>query len=175
MSEHNSSGQPITIRRSRPADAEAMAALFDGARAHSGTLQLPYASVEYWEKRLSNPAPDLVSLVAEIDGQLVGSASLKVYTERPRRRHSAGVGMAVHDDWQGQGIGTALMAALIDMADNWYNLRRVELEVFTDNAAGLALYRKFGFEVEGTLRDYAFRNGAYADAYVMSRLNPKAG
>src|SRR5215216_6062734 len=48
------------------------------------------------------------------------------------------IGMAVHDDWQGKGIGTALMEAALDLADNWLNLTRIELRVYTDNAAGVA-------------------------------------
>ncbi len=78
--------------------------------------------------------------------------------------------MAVRDDWQGKGIGTALMEAALDLADNWLNLTRVELSVFTENAAAIALYEKFGFEVEGTHRRYAFRNGAYVDSYSMARV-----
>jgi L-phenylalanine/L-methionine N-acetyltransferase len=54
--------------------------------------------------------------------------------------------------------------------DNWLNLTRVELSVYTDNTAGVALYKKFGFEVEGTHRRYAFRNGQYVDAYSMARI-----
>jgi putative acetyltransferase len=46
----------------------------------------------------------------------------------------------------------------------------VELVVYADNAAGVALYEKFGFEVEGTHRRYAFRDGEYVDAYAMARL-----
>ncbi len=78
--------------------------------------------------------------------------------------------MAVRDDWQGKGVGTALMGAALDLADNWLDLTRVELTVYTDNAAGIALYEKFGFEIEGTHRRYAFRNGEYVDAYSMARL-----
>jgi hypothetical protein len=66
------------------------------------------------------------------------------------------------------------MAAAIDIADNWLNYHRLRLEVYTDNAAALALYRKFGFEVEGTLRQDAFRDGRYVDAYAMGRLRPGA-
>jgi putative acetyltransferase len=62
------------------------------------------------------------------------------------------------------------MEAALDLADNWLNLTRVELTVYTDNAAGIALYEKFGFEIEGTHRRYAFRNGEYADAYSMARV-----
>lgn len=80
------------------------------------------------------------------------------------------IGMAVRDDWQGKGIGTALMRAVLDLADNWLNLTRIELHVYTDNEAGIALYEKFGFEVEGTHRRFGFRNGRYADAYSMARI-----
>jgi hypothetical protein len=62
------------------------------------------------------------------------------------------------------------MAVAIDIADNWLNYRRPELTVYTDNVAALTLYRKFGFELEGTHKDYAFRAGRYVDAYAMARL-----
>jgi putative acetyltransferase len=64
--------------------------------------------------------------------------------------------MMVRDDWQGKGVGAAIMRAVIDLADKWLNLTRIELTVFTDNEPAIALYRKFGFEIEGTLRKYAF-------------------
>ena len=78
--------------------------------------------------------------------------------------------MAVDVAYQGQGVGSALLAAIVDLADNWYNLRRLELEVHADNAAGVALYEKFGFEVEGVYRKFAYRDGAFVDALAMARL-----
>jgi L-phenylalanine/L-methionine N-acetyltransferase len=78
--------------------------------------------------------------------------------------------MAVRDDWQGKGVGTALIEAALDLADNWLNLTRIELGVYTDNAAAVALYKKFGFEIEGTHHRFAFRGGRYVDAYSMARL-----
>ena len=49
----------------------------------------------------------------------------------------------------------------------------MEAARFTDNERAIALYRKFGFEIEGTHKAYAFRNGAYADTYAMARVSPK--
>ena len=72
--------------------------------------------------------------------------------------------MAVRDDWHGRGVGSALLAAAVDLADNWIGSSRLELTADTDNAAALALYRKFGFEIEGTARRYALRNGELVDA-----------
>ena len=78
--------------------------------------------------------------------------------------------MAVRDDWQGQGIGSALLEAALDLADNWLGVTRVDLQVYTDNQAGIALYEKFGFEIEGTHYRYVLRAGEYVDAYSMARL-----
>jgi putative acetyltransferase len=78
--------------------------------------------------------------------------------------------MAIHDDWQGKGVGSALMAAAIDLADNWLNLSRLELEEFTDNEPAIALYKKYGFIVEGTHKNFAYRNGQFVDVYAMARL-----
>jgi len=81
--------------------------------------------------------------------------------------------MSVAVEAQGQGVGSALMVALLDWADNWARLLRLELTVFTDNPAAIALYKKFGFQIEGTHRAYALRNGAFADVLAMARLHPK--
>ncbi len=78
--------------------------------------------------------------------------------------------MAVHDKCQGQGIGTALMEAAIELADKWLNLVRLELTVYTDNEPAIKLYQKFGFKIEGTLERYAFREGNYVNAYSMARI-----
>jgi putative acetyltransferase len=64
------------------------------------------------------------------------------------------------------------MHAGIDLADKWLNLTRLELEVYTDNEAAIQLYKRFGFELEGTLRQDAFRDGQYVDSYKMARLRP---
>lgn len=160
----------IQIRRATPDDAEAIQRIFDGPRAVWGTLQIPYTSLESRRKRLAEMVPGVYPLLATIDDEVVGQLTLRCSPDSPRRQHAGSVGMAVRDDWQGQGVGTALMRACIDLADNWLNLTRLELSVFTDNEPGIRLYTKFGFKIEGTLVRFAFRGGEFADAYTMARL-----
>jgi putative acetyltransferase len=62
------------------------------------------------------------------------------------------------------------MQATIELAEKWLNLTRIQLEVYTDNEPAIRLYQKFGFEIEGTLRNFAFRDGQYVDVYAMARL-----
>ncbi|MNE93505.1 putative acetyltransferase YhhY [compost metagenome] len=65
-----------------------------------------------------------------------------------------------------------MLATVLDLADNWMNVQRVELSVYADNDAAIGLYRKFGFETEGLFRQYAVRDGQLVDALSMARLRP---
>ncbi|NUM43824.1 MAG: GNAT family N-acetyltransferase [Anaerolineales bacterium] len=160
----------ISIRRAKLGDYEAVHQIYSGPKAIWGTLQLPYASSEIWRKRLAEPPEGTFGLVACAENEVIGQLSLHTFPNRPRRRHVGQIGMAVRDDWQGKGVGTALMQAVVDLAAQWLNLIRLELNVYTDNEPAIRLYKKFGFVEEGTLVRYAFREGQFVDAYMMARI-----
>lgn len=162
----------ITIRHIEPTDYAALQKIFSGPKVVWGTLQLPFPSVETWRKRLAEPPEGFYSLVACVDEEVIGQIGLHTFPHRPRRRHVGQLGMMVRDDWQGKGVGSALMEVAIDLADKWLNLSRLELEVYTDNEPAIRLYQKFGFKIEGTAVQHAFRDGQYIDSYLMARLRP---
>lgn len=164
----------LRIRRAEPDDYQALYEIFSGPKAFAGTLQLPYPSLEYWRRRLAEPGEGAYNLVALVGERVVGMLGVYTFPNKPRRRHVGAVGIGVHDDWQGKGVGSALMRAGLDLADNWLNLTRLTLEVYTDNEPAIRLYERFGFEREGTLRQDAFREGRYVDSYMMARLRPAA-
>jgi putative acetyltransferase len=164
----------ISIRRAEPSDYEAVRQVFAGPKAVWGTLQLPFPSAESWRKSLAEPAEGVFSLVACTESEVIGLLGLHTFPNAPRRRHVGQIGMAVRDDWQGKGVGTALMQAAVDLGEKWLNLSRLELEVYTDNEPGIRLYKKFGFSIEGTLVHFAFRDGQYVDAYIMARLRAQS-
>lgn len=157
-----------TIRAASPEDAEQLHQLHTHPSVYPHLLQLPYSTVDAWKKRLQD-IEKRHTLVAERPGEILGAISLKLY-DIQRIKHRGYLGMAIKHTHQGQGIGSALMTAIIDLADQWLNLKRLELTVFTDNEAAIALYKKYNFKIEGELQAYAFRNGEFVNAYSMSRI-----
>jgi L-phenylalanine/L-methionine N-acetyltransferase len=160
----------LAIRAREPEDWPEVAALTELPKVRWGTLRLPFTSKDRWRRLMENPPDGMTGIVATIGGRLVGNAD--VTRGRGRRSHAGDVGMSVHDDFHGRGIGTAMMAALVDVADNWLDLKRLELTVYADNEPAIRLYGKFGFETEGRRRADAFRGGHYVDSLAMARLRP---
>jgi putative acetyltransferase len=158
----------ILIRALEPGDLPDLTEAWNQPRAYAGTLQLPFTSLDARQKRAAAMPASATRLVAVIDGKVIGAIGLERFENR--RSHAGYIGMAVHDAYAGRGAGTALMAAVIDLADNWLQLKRLELGVYADNARAITLYERFGFEREGRYRAYAWRNGEYVDSIAMARL-----
>lgn len=159
----------VIIRHSEKEDSAAIKAIYAQPSCYEGTLQLPYPSEALWQKRLGDMAPNSYSLVAVVENKVVGQAGLWVNAS-PRRKHAANIGMAVCEKYQGKGVGSRLLTAVCELANNWLAIRRIELEVYTDNVTAVALYKKHDFAVEGTAKSYAFRNGKYVDVYHMAKV-----
>jgi putative acetyltransferase len=163
----------VTVRRVSAKDAAAVARVMGDPDIYPGLMQLPFPDEERlraWITDMSQPGRTDLFVLAERAGEVVGTAGLHPAHTSLRRRHAVYLGISMVE--RNQGVGSALMQALCDYADRWAHVLRTELTVFADNAAAIALYRKFGFEVEGTHRAYALRDGVYVDALAMARLHP---
>lgn len=136
---------------------------------YTNTLQLPMPSKTLWRKRLADIPDNMYILVAEIEGEVVGSLGLQIMTSK-RQRHVASFGVSVKTASQGNGVGRALINAALDLADNWLDIRRIEITTYTDNTGAIGLYESLGFVIEGEMVDYAYRNGEYVNAYQMARI-----
>ncbi|WP_426200986.1 GNAT family N-acetyltransferase [Pseudomonas sp. TWP3-1] len=166
MPDHNSA---IHLERFSEQHLDGVTALYNDPAVARQVLQMPFQSVEIWRQRLLAGNDRALKLVAVHQGVVVGQIGLEAYS-RIRRSHAGSFGMGVATAWQGKGVGSKLLAAALDVADNWMNLHRVELAVYADNEAAIGLYRKFGFEDEGLFRDYAVRDGQWVDTLSMARL-----
>ncbi len=161
--------EPVEIRPLHPDDANQLYTLWRDPAICRTTLQLPSQEIFRTRQRIENPPPGGHRLVSVVNGIVAGTISI-FQSQNPRMIHTAGLGMMVHPDYWGLGLGSKLMAAILDIADNWLNLKRVDLEVNVDNPPAVGLYKKFGFEVEGTKRFHTYGDGRWADSYFMSRI-----
>ena len=160
----------LEIRPIRSEDAEAVWRISRQPGVIETTMALPSMRLEHRRKRIEEMGDDEHVLVAERHGEVLGWAGLHVGTGR--RRHAAHLGLSVSTAHQGRGIGTALLEAILDLADNWLGLRRVELTALTGNDRARGLYERHGFEVEGVLRGWVHSDGVLADVWAMGRLRP---
>lgn len=117
----------------------------EGIRAN--TLALTTETIAFTEGFLGNMGIDDHILVAEFEGKVIGMIGIHIL-KSARQRHSAFLGMMVRTEYQGQGIGKKLIENILDLADNWLMLVRIELDVTTDNERAISLYQYFGFEAE---------------------------
>jgi len=106
--------------------------------------------------------------VAEVDGLIVGWSDF-VSQGKQSLSHSANLGMGVIKEYRRKGIGDALLIAVTHAALD-RGFVRLELEVFANNEAAIALYKKHGFELEGTKRRARKIDGAYIDTHKMSKI-----
>lgn len=162
----------LTLRPLRIDDADALHALRQLPAVAHGNAQPPFQTTAVAHAFIEKAAANKISIVACIGDAMVGQADLT--PGRGRRAHTGSLGICVHDAWHRRGIGFALMSELLDLADNWLGLRRVELQVFVDNHAALALYRKCGFDIEARHRGAMLRDGVLIDGYLMARLHDAA-
>lgn len=116
--------------------------------------------------------PDQRILVAEVQGKIIGSCQCRG-SASPPLRHAVSLGIDVDKAYRHQGIGSALMREMLNWARSHPIICRVELEVFVHNHAALAMYRRFGFVIEGTKKRAYFKYGQFIDAHLMALIFDK--
>jgi ribosomal protein S18 acetylase RimI-like enzyme len=107
-------------------------------------------------------------LVAEESDQLLGFIAI-LGDDLNKKRHSKYIAMGIRSEFQGKKIGSALMEEAISFCSQ-QNASRIELTVITTNLKAVSLYKKFGFEIEGTRRNSLMVQGHLVDEYLMSRV-----
>lgn len=107
-------------------------------------------------------------IVAEDGEEMVGYLSAFGRSQN-RVRHIATIGIAILQSHVSMGIGTMLFKEVETWAKE-HDKHRLELTVMENNPSAYALYKKVGFEVEGTKKDSLFINGKYINDIYMSKL-----
>jgi L-amino acid N-acyltransferase YncA len=108
-------------------------------------------------------------LVASVDGQVVGYAYATAYRPRPAYRHTVEDSIYVAPGMHGRGIGTALMAALIEHCEGRDFTQMVAVVGDSANEGSLRLHERAGFRRVGTLQKVGFKFGQWVDTVLMQR------
>lgn len=98
----------------------------------------------------------------------VGSCSLSDF-HWPSRHVEVSLAIGEKQYW-GRGYASAAMELLLEYGFGELNLHRIQLYVFTTNTAAIRLYQKCGFQIEVTLREDVYREGAFHNTYLMGLL-----
>jgi RimJ/RimL family protein N-acetyltransferase len=156
----------MTIRRAGPGDAAAIARQMKVVVDEGGWLATESDTTleQLTERFREGFAKENISIVAEEDGEIVGGIGVNP-------SGIAGVawlGMSIIAEHRGRGLGRELLDAAIEAARE-ADYRKLELEVFPENARAIALYLRAGFEIEGLKRDhYPRRDGSIRSALLMA-------
>jgi L-amino acid N-acyltransferase YncA len=164
-------GNAVTVRDANEADVAAIQAVY----AHhvlNGLAtfeEVPPSVEDMLSRRAAVIAGGLPYLIAEIDNRVVGYSYATSYRPRPAYRHTIEDSVYVDNGLRGRGIGAALLQALVLRceAGQW----RQMLAVIGDsgNAGSIALHRRMGFQLVGTLGSVGFKLGRWVDTVLMQR------
>lgn len=160
----------MEIRPATPADAEATAAIYnDEVTGSTVTFDLVTRTVEEQADWLSARSGALEVVVAEAHGEVAGFASLSPYRDRPAYRTTVEDSIYVHRDHRGTGVGRALLAEILAVAEG-RGFHAVMARIVGDHEASIRLHRSMGFELVGIEREVGRKFGKWLDVAVMQKL-----
>ena len=162
------------LRLLEESDAEALFALIDADRAHLSRW-LPWAGIQDIEATLEfirltrRQLADNTGLTVAIvcDGAIAGVVGLEPLDWTHR---SASIGYWLGERFQGRGLITSAVGAVVDHAVSVWDLNRIEIRAAVGNARSRAIPERLGFREEGTLREAEIVGGAALDIVVYSML-----
>lgn len=164
------SDEPVAIRRARSSDAAAIADIYNEAVATTtATFDTEPKTVEERTKWLQSHDDRHPVLVAEVDGTVVGWASLTMWSDRPAYADTAESSFYVHSVHRGRGIGRKLKEALIEEA------RRLKYHTLiariTDGSReSLHLNEATGYVYVGTLKEVGCKFGKLLDVHIFQKI-----
>lgn len=165
----------VVYRKPVLEDAEEIVAFYN--RVGGETTYLSFTEDEYpldVEAQKANiisteQQPNSVMLLAVVDDQIIGIGTI-TSGNKIKARHCGELGIVVTENYQGQGIGSELIRQLLEWSKSNGVTTKVQLDTRTDNQMAVELYKKFGFQIEGELKNTTLIDGEYYHLYVMGLM-----
>jgi L-amino acid N-acyltransferase YncA len=160
----------MQLRLATSEDAEAIRQIYNlEVTTSTATFDLVPRSLEDQRAWLEARSGAHAVLVATVDETVVGFGSLSPWRDRPAYATTVEDSVYVHRDHHGQGVGKALLSALVDTATA-HGFHACMARIVGGHEASIALHRACGFEVVGTEREVGRKLGRWLDVMLMERL-----
>ncbi len=161
----------VIVRCSTEADVPAIQAIYAHQVLHGlGSFEeVPPTTQALLERRAGVLGLGLPYLTAEQAGRVVGYSYATAYRPRPAYRNTVEDSVYVADGMQGQGIGNALLSALIARCEAGGWRQMVAVIGNSGNVGSIALHRRHGFRLVGTFEAVGFKLGRWVDTVLMQR------
>lgn len=140
-----------------------------GIEDRIATLEVEQKDIEYMQAWYENHQNRHVVLVAEMDGIVVGWASINPYNSRCAYNGVGDISVYIHRDFRGKGIGQELLKEIEKeaLSKEFYKL---VLFTFPFNALGQGLYKKLGYREVGIFQNQGILDGKFVDVMAMEKL-----
>ena len=165
----------ITYRNPKTEEAEKIVAFYHQVGGETPFLsfvkdEYPLSAKEEEEyiRGLEGNANNMMLLALDGD-EIVGLTTI-TSTHKVKSRHEGELGIVVAKKYHGQGIGTRLIQSAINWCRGNGVTQRIHLDVSADNLTAISIYLKFGFVMEGCLKNQTLIDGKYYDTYVMGMM-----
>ena len=160
----------VNLRLACPEDAEATREIYNiEVTGSTVTFDLVPRSLEDQLAWLDQRSGAMAVVVAEIDGQVVGFASLSPYRDRPAYATTVEDSVYVHADFRGRGVARALLAEILDIAAT-RGFHAVMARIVGGHDASIGLHSSLDFEIVGTEREVGRKFGKWLDVVIMQRM-----
>ena len=160
----------IAVRPANPADAALLCTIYNqGIEDRVATLETELRTPEERRQWLAARSPRHPVIVAEAGGQVVGWGSLNAFNPRKAYHYVADFSVYIERGWRGKGVGSRLLARLIELGRE-LGYHKLVLSAFPTNAGGMALYEKFGFRTVGIYKEQGRLDGQWVDTIIMEKL-----
>ncbi len=161
----------VRIRACEEADVAAIAAIYRHHVLHgAASFEIePPDAAEMARRRRAIIDGGYPYLVAEQDGRVAGYAYASAYRPRPAYRNTVENSVYVEPGRERQGIGRALLAALLEECERRGFRQVVAVIGDSGHEASIGLHRALGFRMVGTLQSAGFKFGRWIDIVLMQR------
>ena len=160
----------MLVRRADLTDAQRICEIYNREVEHTTvTLDMVPRTLDEQRRYIAERSGGLAVLVAESDGEIVGFGSLSFYRDRPGYRTSVEDSVYVDRVWHGQGVGSAVLGELVDVATH-HGFHAIFARIVGPQEASVALHETHGFTMIGIEREVARKFGRWHDVALLQRL-----